>query len=158
MDRKIGFHGRCSKNFFRLTPGREVRLKYAYIVKCESVDKDDKGNIKAIHCSYDPETRSGMPESNRKVKATIHWLSAQHAKTAEVRLFDRLFCVADPDEVTEGKSFLDNLNPNSLQIIKAYTEPEFPKTEVLLTTNSNASAIFALTKIRPTRNLFSIER
>ncbi|MDX9890095.1 MAG: glutamine--tRNA ligase/YqeY domain fusion protein [Bacteroidales bacterium] len=118
------------KNFFRLTPGREVRLKYAYIVKCESVDKDDKGNIKAIHCSYDPETRSGMPESNRKVKATIHWLSAQHAKTAEVRLFDRLFCVADPDEVTEGKSFLDNLNPNSLQIIKAYTEPEFPKTEV----------------------------
>ena len=119
------------KNFFRLTIGREVRLKYAYIIKCESVDKDDNGNIIAIHCTYDPLTRSGMPESNRKVKSTIHWVSVKHAKTAEVRLFDRLFNVPEPDEVEEGKTFLDNLNPDSLHIVNAYVEPKFIRTEKL---------------------------
>lgn len=93
------------KDFFRLTVGKEVRLKYAYIIKCESVEKDSEGKITAIHCTYDPQTRSGMPDSSRKVKGTIHWLSAAHCKTAEVRLFDRLFYVPNPDEVEEGKTF-----------------------------------------------------
>ncbi|OQA92763.1 MAG: Glutamine--tRNA ligase [Bacteroidetes bacterium ADurb.Bin234] len=119
------------KDFFRLTPGREVRLKYAYIIKCENVEKDDKGNVVAVHCTYDPETRSGMPQSNRKVKSTIHWLSAKHAKTAEVRLFDRLFNVPEPDDCCEGKTFIDNLNPNSLQIVTAFIEPEFINTNTL---------------------------
>lgn len=128
---KTDFLEDAPKNFFRLTIGREVRLKYAYIIKCESVDKDDNGNIIAIHCTYDPLTRSGMPESNRKVKSTIHWVSVKHAKTAEVRLFDRLFNVPEPDEVEEGKTFLDNLNPDSLHIVNAYVEPKFIRTEKL---------------------------
>lgn len=125
------FMENAPKDFFRLTPGREVRLKYAYIIKCENVEKDDKGNVVAVHCSYDPETRSGMPQSNRKVKSTIHWLSTKHAKTAEVRLFDRLFNVPEPDDCSEGKTFIDNLNPNSLQIVTAFIEPEFINTNTL---------------------------
>ena len=125
------FMENAPKDFFRLTPGREVRLKYAYIIKCENVEKDDKGNVVAVHCSYDTETRSGMPQSNRKVKSTIHWLSTKHAKTAEVRLFDRLFNVPEPDDCSEGKTFIDNLNPNSLQIVTAFIEPEFINTNPL---------------------------
>jgi glutaminyl-tRNA synthetase len=113
------------KKYFRLSPGNEVRLKYAYIIKCVSVDKDSEGNITAIHCEYDPQTKSGMPDSNRKVKGTIHWLSVKHCKEAEVRLYDRLFSVPEPDKTEEGKTFLDNLNPNSLEVIKAYTESSF---------------------------------
>lgn len=128
---KADFMEDAPKKFFRLTIGGEVRLKYAYIIKCESIDKDDNGNITAIHCTYDPLTRSGMPESNRKVKSTIHWVSAKHAKTAEVRLFDRLFNVSEPDNVEEGKTFLDNLNPDSLEIVQAYVEPKFIRTEKL---------------------------
>ena len=128
---KADFMEDAPKNFFRLTIGREVRLKYAYIIKCDSVEKDAEGKITAIHCTYDPLTRSGMPESNRKVKSTIHWVSAKHAKTAEVRLFDRLFNVPEPDDVEEGKTFLDNLNPNSLQTVEAYVEPNFIRTEKL---------------------------
>ncbi len=119
------------KKFFRLSIGREVRLKYAYIIKCTGIDKDENGNITAIHCDYDPQTRSGMPDSGRKVKGTIHWVSAAHAKTAEVRLFDRLFHVPNPDDTDEGKTFIDNLNPDSLKIINAYTEAEFLHTDVL---------------------------
>ena len=85
--------------------------------------KDDDGNITEIHCTYDPNTKSGMPDSNRKVKATIHWASVAHSKKAEVRLFDRLFNVEDPDNCDEGKTFLDNLNPNSLVVTEAWVEP-----------------------------------
>jgi len=110
--------------YFRLAPGREVRLKYAYIIKCESVVKDPKtGNITEIHCTYDPETRSGMPMSNRKVKGTIHWVSAQHAVKAEIRLYDRLFNMENPEETEEGKDFISNLNPESLKKITGFTEP-----------------------------------
>ncbi len=119
------------KNFFRMTIGKEVRLKYAYIVQCTSVDKDEQGNITAIHCQYLPETKSGMAESNRKVKGTIHWVSAAHCKEAEVRLFDRLFAVPDPDNVEEGHTFLENLNPDSLKIQTAYIEPNFLDTKPL---------------------------
>ena len=119
------------KKYFRLSPGNEVRLKYAYIIKCISVDKDANGNITAIHCQYDPQTKSGMPESNRKVKGTIHWLSVNHCKQAEVRLYDRLFSVPEPDKTEEGKTFLDNLNPNSLEIVQACTENSFMDTTPL---------------------------
>lgn len=111
------------KKYFRLSPGSEVRLKYAYIIKCEEVIKDAAGNITELRCTYDPQTRSGMPESNRKVKGTIHWVSAQHAKEAEIRLFDRLFVKESPEETEEGEDFKANLNPDSLKIIKAFIEP-----------------------------------
>ena len=84
--------------YFRLAPGREVRLKSAYIIKCEEVIKYDSGRITEVHCSYDPETRSGGPQSNRKVKGTLHWVSARHAAEAEIRLYDRLFNTEVPDE------------------------------------------------------------
>lgn len=111
------------KKYFRLSPGSEVRLKYAYIIKCDEVAKDAHGNIVELRCSYDPQTRSGLPESNRKVKGTIHWVSAPHAKEAEVRLFDRLFIKENPEDVEEGQDFKINLNPDSLKVIKGYIEP-----------------------------------
>lgn len=113
------------KNFFRLSLGNEVRLKSAYIIKGESVVKDDSGNILEIHCTYDPETRSGSgtEASERKVKGTLHWVSIAHAITAEVREYDRLFLDEAPDS-HEDKGFLEFINPNSLNIIKeAYCEP-----------------------------------
>ena len=103
--------------YYRLSPGTEVRLRYAYIIKCEKVVKDSQGNIIEIHCTYDPQTKSGLPASNRKVKATIHWVCARNAVDAEVRLYDRLFIKENPDEVEEGKDFLSNLNPDSLQVL-----------------------------------------
>ncbi len=104
--------------YFRLSPGTEVRLKYAFIIKCEKVIKDGEGNITEVHCTYDPETKSGLSGASRKVKATIHWVSSRDAKDAEVRLYDRLFTKENPDEAEEGKDFLSNLNPLSLQIVK----------------------------------------
>lgn len=109
--------------FFRLKPGGEVRLKYAYIIKCEEVIKDADGNITELLCTYDPLTRSGMPESNRKVKATIHWVSVAHAEEVEVRLYDRLFVNENPDEAPEGLDFKSNLNADSLQVRTALAEP-----------------------------------
>lgn len=102
--------------FFRLTLGGEVRLRYAYIIKCENIVKDSDGNIIELHCSYDPETKSGSGRSNKKVKGTIHWVSAKSAFEAEVRLYDRLFTQEAPDSDRE-KSFLDFLNPLSLQVL-----------------------------------------
>ena len=104
------------KGFFRLSPGREVRLRYAYIVKCTAVIKDAQtGEIKEIHCTYDPETKSGLSQSSRKVKATIHWASAAHAVGAEVRLYDQLFNKEDPDEAPPGLDWTVNLNSHSLE-------------------------------------------
>lgn len=103
--------------FFRLTPGGEVRLRYAYIIKCENIVKDSDGKIVELHCSYDPETKSGTGSSNKKVKGTIHWVSAQSAFEADVRLYDRLFTQEAPDSDRE-KSFLDFLNPLSIQVLK----------------------------------------
>ncbi len=106
------------KKFFRLAPGREVRLRYAYIVKCESVVKDkNTGRVTELHCTYDPETKSGSAQSGRKVKATLHWVSAAHSVPAEVRQYEHLFTKADPSEVEENSDFTANLNPNSLQIL-----------------------------------------
>ena len=122
---KTDFMENPPKNFYRMSIGKEVRLKYAYIVRCDSVEKDTEGNIAAIHCTYFPETRSGMPESNRKVKGTIHWVAKNNCQQAEVRLFDRLFSVPDPDDVPEGHTFLEHLNPDSLKIVNAYVESAF---------------------------------
>ena len=105
------------RKFFRLAPGREVRLRYAYIVKCVGVVKDDTGEVTEIHCTYDPETRSGGPAAGRKVKATIHWVSADHAVNAQVRLYDHFFTKPDPDNVEEGQAFTDYLNPNALEVL-----------------------------------------
>jgi len=112
------------KKFFRLAPGREVRLKYAYYVKCENVVKDpDTEKIIELHCTYDPETRGGWSEDGRKVKGTIHWVSADHASEAEVRLYDNLFTRENPSDENEGKDFREYLNPESLDIIsKCYIE------------------------------------
>jgi glutaminyl-tRNA synthetase len=106
------------KKFFRLAPGQEVRLKHAYIIKCERVVKDEKtGEVVELHCSYDPETKSGGAKAGRKVKATLHWVSAAHALEAEVRLYDYLFSKPNPDDVEEGSDFKANLNPNSLETL-----------------------------------------
>ncbi|MGE5851948.1 MAG: glutamine--tRNA ligase/YqeY domain fusion protein [Deltaproteobacteria bacterium] len=106
------------KGFFRLSPGKEVRLRYAYIIKCTEVIKDPTtGAIKELRCTYDPETKSGSSQSKRKVKATIHWVSATHAISAEVRLYDHLFAKEDPDEVAEGSDWLANINPKSVECL-----------------------------------------
>ena len=105
------------RKFFRLAPGREVRLRYAYIIKCVDVVKDENGEIVELHCTYDPETRSGGSQEGRKVKATLHWVSAEHAISAQVRLYDSLFTKPDPDNVEEGHSFTDFINPNSLEVL-----------------------------------------
>ncbi|HQV27990.1 MAG TPA: glutamine--tRNA ligase/YqeY domain fusion protein [Thermoflexales bacterium] len=110
--------------FFRMAPGREVRLRYAYFVKCVGVVKDASGKVVEVRCTYDPATRGGDAPDGRKVKATIHWVSAEHAVLAEARLYDALFSKPNPDDVEEDGHFLDNLNPNSLEVISpCYVEP-----------------------------------
>jgi glutaminyl-tRNA synthetase len=113
------------RDFFRLAPGREVRLRWAYLIKCVNAVKDPKtGEVVELHCTYDPETRGGNAPDGRKVKGTIHWVSAEHSLSAEVRLYDHLFVKADPDDVPEGQDYRANLNPNSLQVLKtARVEP-----------------------------------
>ena len=112
------FMEEAPKKYFRLSLGREVRLRYAYFVTAQSVEKDADGNITCIHCTYDPATRGGDAPDGRKVKGTLHWVSAPHAIDAEVRMFDRLFATEAPDEAPEGKTFLDNLNPDSLKVLQ----------------------------------------
>ena len=111
------FHENPPGKFFRLKPGGEVRLRYAYIIRCEKVIKDDDGNVVELHCSHDADSRSGMPGAGRRVKGTLHWVSANHCLRAEVRLYDRLFLKEDPSDVAEGENYLDNLNPESLQTL-----------------------------------------
>jgi glutaminyl-tRNA synthetase len=113
------------KKFFRLMPGGEVRLKYAYIIKCQEIIKNpDTGEIEEIRCTYDPDTKSGLSGSQRKVKGTIHWVSVDHAVTAEVRLYDRLFLDEDPAGKKDGSDFKDYINPDSLKVIeKVFVEP-----------------------------------
>jgi glutaminyl-tRNA synthetase len=112
-----------SKKYFRLAPGQEVRLRYAYFVKCISVEKDANGEITAIHCTYDPASRGGNSPDGRKVKGTIHWVSAKNNIEVEVRLYDRLFKSPTPEDVEEGVDYKNNLNPDSLKVVKAYCEP-----------------------------------
>lgn len=111
------------KKYYRLAPGQEVRLRYAYFVTCTDVVKDAGGNVQEIHCTYDPASRGGNSPDGRKVKGTIHWVSAKYALPAEVRLYEQLFSVADPNNVPEGKTFLDYINPDSLRTVSARLEP-----------------------------------
>jgi glutaminyl-tRNA synthetase len=105
------------KQFFRLAPGREVRLRYGYLITCNSVVKDANGNVVELHCTYDPATRGGTTPDGRKVKSTIHWVSAAHALDSEVRLYENLFTKENPNEVEEGQEFTANLNPRSLEVL-----------------------------------------
>ncbi len=109
--------------YFRLTPGREVRLRYGYFVTCTSVVKDADGKVVEVHCTYDPATRGGNAPDGRKVKSTIHWVSAEHAVDAEVRIYETLFTTENPNDVPEGQDFTVNLNPNSLAVQHAKGEP-----------------------------------
>jgi glutaminyl-tRNA synthetase len=103
--------------YYRLSPGKEVRLRNAYFITAKTVDKDAAGNITAVHCTYDPASRGGNSPDGRKVKSTIHWVSAAHAIQAEIRIYDKLFTKPDPGDLEEGETFLDNLNPNSLEVL-----------------------------------------
>jgi glutaminyl-tRNA synthetase len=110
--------------YFRLSPGREVRLRYGYLVTCTGVVKNDAGEVVEVHCTYDPATRGGNTPDGRKVKSTIHWVSAVNAVDAEARLYESLFTKEDPDQAEEGKDFISNLNPNSLEVVaSAKVEP-----------------------------------
>jgi glutaminyl-tRNA synthetase len=109
--------------YFRLSPGKEVRLRYGYFITCRSVVKDDKGAVVEIHCTYDPATRGGNAPDGRKVKSTIHWVSAEHAIDAEVRMYDNLFTKENPGETEEDQDFTANLNPKSLEILHGKLEP-----------------------------------
>jgi glutaminyl-tRNA synthetase len=120
------------KQYFRLSPGREVRLRYGYFITCQSVVKNDAGEVVELHCTYDPATRGGNAPDGRKVKSTIHWVSAAHAIEAEVRLYDTLFAKPNPGDVAEGQDFTANLNPNSLEIVTgAKLEPSLANPPVL---------------------------
>jgi glutaminyl-tRNA synthetase len=128
---KADFKEEANRKFFRLKLDGEVRLKNAYIIKAESCIKDEDGNITEIHCTYDPKSLSGSgtPESERKVKGTLHWVAANTAVETEVRLYDRLFTDPTPD-AHKDKDFLDFINPNSLEVIKAYAEPSLIEAKV----------------------------
>lgn len=112
-----------SKKYYRLAPGTEVRLRYSYLIKCEEVIKDTEGNVVELKCSYDPESGGGSSSDGRRVKGVIHWVSAQHAEEAEIRLYATLFAKENPDDVEEGKTFLDYLNPESVIVQTGYIEP-----------------------------------
>ena len=117
---KEDFRENPSKEFFRLAPGREVRLRYAYFIKCADVVKDkNTGEVTELHCTYDPSTAGGDAKDGRKVKSTLHWVSARHAVDAQVNLYDRLFTKPNPEDIKEGEDFKININPHSLEVIKS---------------------------------------
>lgn len=117
------FREEAPKKFFRLAPGKEVRLRCAYYITCKEAQKDARGNITALICSYDPQSRGGGTPDNRKVKGTLHWVSASHCQKIEVRLYDHLFNRDDPEKVEPGATFLDNINPDSLTVIEGLADP-----------------------------------
>jgi glutaminyl-tRNA synthetase len=111
------------KKFFRLAPGREVRLRYAYFITCTDVVKDEAGHVVELRCSYDPATRGGDAPDGRKVRGTLHWVAAEQATEVDVRLYEVLFSAHDPADVEAGHSFVENLNPSSLRVVRAFVEP-----------------------------------
>ncbi|KAA5544608.1 glutamine--tRNA ligase/YqeY domain fusion protein [Roseiconus nitratireducens] len=123
------FREEAPRKFFRLKKGGAVRLRSGYIIDCHDVVKDASGNVTEILCTYDPETKSGQDESGRKVKGTIHWVSAEQAVKVEVRNYDRLFAVENPEVAGEGQTFLDHLNPDSLTVTEAFAEPELAESK-----------------------------
>lgn len=119
------------KKFFRLAPGQEVRLRYAYFIKCNDVIKDSNGNILELHCTLDPASKGGNSPDGRKVQGTIHWVSAQHAIKAEIRLFDRLFSKANPDDVAEDEDWKSSINPESMKVTEGFVEPSLATAKML---------------------------
>ncbi len=119
------------KKFFRLAPGQEVRLRYAYFMKCNEVIKDSNGNILELHCTIDPASKGGNSPDGRKVQGTIHWVSAQHAIKAEIRLFDRLFSKENPDDVAEGEDWRSSINPDSMKVTVGFVEPSLASAKPL---------------------------
>ncbi len=132
--------------YFRLKPGGEVRLKYAYIIKCDEVIKDAAGNITELRCTADLDSKTGGPTASRKVKGTIHWVSAAHAIDAEVRLYDRLFTVPEPD--AEG-DFKQHLNPHSLEVVTAKVEPSLRAADPVSRYQFERLAYFCVDKDSP---------
>jgi len=124
---RADFREDAPRKYFRLAPGQEVRLKHGYYVTCTDFVKDDDGRIREIHATYDPDSRGGWTEDGRKVRGTLHWVSVPHAVPAEIRLYDHLFSVADPSDVPEGGDFHDNLNPDSLQVVRGFVEPSLAR-------------------------------
>lgn len=124
------FREEAPRKYFRLKKDGAVRLRAGYIVDCHDCIKDDAGNVIEVLCTYDPETRSGADDSGRKVKGTIHWVSTEHAADVTIRMYDRLFKVEFPDDVEEGQTFVDNLNPDSIQTVSAMVEPALAEAEV----------------------------
>jgi len=118
------------KKYYRLSPGQEVRLRYSYLIRCEAVVKNDEGEIVELRCTYDPMSGGGSSSDGRRVKGVIHWVSARHAVEAEVRLFDTLFTKEDPNDVEEGKTFTDYLNPKSLVVTRGYLEPSLAQAPI----------------------------
>jgi glutaminyl-tRNA synthetase len=117
--------------YFRLSPGKEVRLRYGYLITCTGVVKNEKGEVVEVHCTFDPATHGGNTPDGRKVKSTIHWVSAEHALDAEVRLYDNLFTKENPSETEDGQDFTANLNPKSLEIVQAKVEPSLASAAVV---------------------------
>lgn len=118
------------KKYFRLSPGNEVRLRYSYLIKCDEVIKDSNGEITELRCTYDKDSLGGGSSDGRKVKGVIHWVSARHAINAELRLFDTLFINENPDDVEDGKTFMDYINPNSMKVVKGYLEPSLSSAQI----------------------------
>ncbi len=118
------------KKYFRLSPGKEVRLRYAYLIKCNEVIKDESGEIVELHCTYDPESKNGSSSDGRKVKGVIHWVAAKSAIEADVRLFDNLFLNENADDVEEGKTFMDYVNPDSMIVKRAFIEPSLASSKI----------------------------
>jgi glutaminyl-tRNA synthetase len=134
------------KGYFRLSPGKEVRLRWAYFLKCNSAVKDAAGNVTELRCTYDPGTKGGNAPDGRKVKGTIHWVSAAHAIPVEVRLYDHLCKVPAPEDVPEGQDFLVNLNPNSLEVLTAMVEPSVKAAAVGTTYQFERMGYFSVDK------------
>ncbi len=133
------------RKFFRLAPGREVRLRWGYFIRCEEVIRNERGEVVALHCSYDPETKGGYAPDGRKVRGTIHWVSVDHAVPAEVRLYDRLFKVEDPFDVPEGQDFMANLSPDSLSVLHdAKLEPSVRELAIGQTVQFERKGYFCL--------------
>ena len=116
--------------YHRLSPGKEVRLMNAYFITCTEVVKDESGSVIEIHCTYDPQTQGGNALDGRKVKGTIHWVSAAHAIEAEVRIYDQMFLDEHPEDLPEGESFLDHFNRDSLNVTRGYLEPDLAKAKM----------------------------
>ena len=141
------------KKFFRLAPGREVRLRYGYLVTCQEAIKDEEGNITEIHCTYDPETRGGNAPDGRKVKGTIHWVSAEHAVDAKVNLYDRLFTVEQPDNSKDEKDYKEYLNTESLTVINTKLERSLKDAKLETSYQFERKGYFCLDKESTSDNL-----